>query len=467
MTLLNKFQLGILLVLTSFSRLYSLGYSEFYGDETKALFVIKTTSLTDFLLNQRKGPLQFMATWVMENLTGGFSEFWMRLPFAIASILTVLVIYLIVKEYFSHNSALLAATLYSVQGFYIAFGRTVQYQSLYLLFGFISFYFAVLLVKNKLRPNFAYLGIGVFLALSYLSHYDAVFLDLLIGAFLLFNFDYLKNTFNQFLLWCVVPFLVLVGLFYVPYVFGGYFFEHTLGYLSRRVSGSIDSLPNNSFYTLSFYNPFYWPLYFLGIPLALYFKKLRESFFIKSLFITSLGAFCVFELIISNPGTHIHNYIFPLLIISGIALGQVLKFNKGLSLLVLAVFILPALIYVPSVYSNDKAFIDKYDSRYQLFVYGFPSYSGWEDIANVLDSERATSFYTNDNTTIARHYVNVNIPLKKPHPAELPEFFIYINKPQDVHNSWDENFESAQLILKNYSIYSDTSKSRYTIYKLN
>src|SRR3989344_5083190 len=124
---LSKIELIIISVLLSVSfilRFPQLGYSNFYGDETKAVFYNKSISITDFLLDQRKGPLQFVITWLTENTINGFNEKYIRLPFAMAGSLSVLVFYLIVRNLFGWKEAVYASFLFTLSGFNIAFSRT-------------------------------------------------------------------------------------------------------------------------------------------------------------------------------------------------------------------------------------------------------------------------------------------------------------------------------------------------------
>ena len=51
-------------------RFVNLGYSDYQGDEIKALFrSLAGASLLSFLLDQRKGPLQFLVTYLMSFVT--------------------------------------------------------------------------------------------------------------------------------------------------------------------------------------------------------------------------------------------------------------------------------------------------------------------------------------------------------------------------------------------------------------
>ncbi len=72
-----------------FLRLVSLGYSEYQGDETQALYLPKADqTMVQFLLSQKKGPVQYLITAAIKAVSGGYSNtFLTRLPFALAGVL--------------------------------------------------------------------------------------------------------------------------------------------------------------------------------------------------------------------------------------------------------------------------------------------------------------------------------------------------------------------------------------------
>jgi len=131
----------LIILLSSIPRIWDLGYSHFYGDEIKVLYIDKSVPASEFLMNQRKGPIQFITAWVMEKISNGYSEAIIRLPFALAGIINVFLFYILVKKLFGSTSALISTYIFSLSGIQIAFSRTVQYQSFLLLFSFLSLIF--------------------------------------------------------------------------------------------------------------------------------------------------------------------------------------------------------------------------------------------------------------------------------------------------------------------------------------
>jgi len=76
---------------TLWLRLVNLGYSNYQGDEIKALSLpTPGQNLVDFIFQQRKGPTQFIITYLIKLVNPTFTnEFLARLPFALAGILAV------------------------------------------------------------------------------------------------------------------------------------------------------------------------------------------------------------------------------------------------------------------------------------------------------------------------------------------------------------------------------------------
>ena len=67
-----------------------------------------------------------MATW---TLSGTINEWQARLPFSFAGILGIVALYLLGRRWFNEQIALVAALLLAINGYFVGFGRIVQYQS--------------------------------------------------------------------------------------------------------------------------------------------------------------------------------------------------------------------------------------------------------------------------------------------------------------------------------------------------
>lgn len=457
---LDKIFLGFVLFISVIPRFLDLGYSNFYGDETKVLYIDKTVSAMDFFMNQRKAPLQFIVAWITEKLTGSFAEVYMRLPFAIAGILAVVVFYLLVQEFTGKKTAFFSTILFSFNGFSLAFARTVQYQSFLVLFGLFAIY-AYLIFKKKAKLYWLWIS-AVSFALAFYCHYDAVFF--LAPVLFLSSID-LKHkdiSLKNYLVSFVLPLVLLVSAFYIPYTFGGFFEKNALGYLTRRLAGSEESLEHSSLYTFRIYNPLDIALLFivlLAVLGGIYLIKQKKDLF---LIIWFLLPFSVFEFLFKHPGTHILNYFIPLYIIAGYGFIYLLDLVKYkliknivamLVILYLAVFVgVQIYIFTPIFNANypwDGISVYKFSSpnsaKYQTFLYGFPYNRGWADIrAKMFNFGDVDTFYTNDNAVVAKYYLK-EFAISPPGGEFLPKYYIEVPFSQEFK-------VTPASILDNYTI---------------
>lgn len=445
--------ISIILIISTFLRLPQLGYSNYYGDETKVLYVRKDISAYDFLMNQRKGPIQFLAAWGAEKTFGNFAENTTRLPFALAGIASCLVLYLFVAKLFNPLSGFFSALLFSLSGFYVAFARTVQYQSFLLLFGLLSLYFLARYFKEDKYSKILLFLAGIFMGLAFLSHYDAIFFFL--PAILIL---FAKKPRNLRVLYFFAPLMVLVSSFYLPYFFKGYFSEYTTGYISRRLEGATSYKPNNSLYTFWIYHPSYvWLVFGLFSLLALIYKIKKPLFWFLLLWF--IVPFITFELIFKNPGTHIHNYFLPMLIIAGIGMSELFIWVKkipakiilGISYIVfmLSLFHTSATTFIPRFSSDYPWNSCDLSQKYQLFLYGFPYYRGWDQVSEYAHEVGGfRSFDTNDNTTIGEYYLQ-GVPVHNIESSQQPQYYIQVFKNQEDRTCNDKGLMSE--VTSNYT----------------
>lgn len=459
-----------LVFITTIPRFSNLGFSDFYGDETKTLYWDKTVPAKEFLLNQRKGPVQFLIAWFTQELTSrlgitlstsagsaAFNEFWLRLPFAIAGTLAVFAFYVFVRRLYDWRIAAVASVLFSLTGFYVAFSRTVQYQSFLLLFGFLAaalFVHALPLEGTPQKPERPLLRLprrfrlalyslsGIFLALALLTHWDAVFFAIPIGYFIVLNFNQINK--RELFLYFALPLTLLTVTFYLPYISGGLFTDQTVGYISRRMVDG-DYVPNYSPYTISVYSPFllfFMPLIFSPVPL--FTSTSPRTTKNNAFYLWFMFAFAVFQFIFSNPGTHIHLYLIPLFVLSAVGFVHILELLSSaffrrlliypLVVLLFAVFILNFFVYVPTFHLGYpwKAVnfgflrLSPADKTKHLFLYGFPYNRRWREVRDFLHSlDGVRNVYTNDNATVAEHYLR-KYDVIAPGSNFLPQYYVEV-----------------------------------------
>jgi hypothetical protein len=228
-------------------RVVNLGYSEFQGDEGAVLVRAAQALEGDegAIFQHRKGPAELavvMATW---RLTGTTNEWMARLPFAWAGVLGVAAVFLIGRRFGRPHASGIAACLLAIEGFFVGFGRIVQYQSLVFALGALGL--LCLLAYWERGCSILLAVAAAFLAGGTLAHYDATLV--LPAGLLLIVARLRRDRQGGWRSWAPVALaalvgVVLLGLFYVPLLRGPYA-EQTSHYVSGRIgSGPYNHLPS-------------------------------------------------------------------------------------------------------------------------------------------------------------------------------------------------------------------------------
>ena len=421
--------LGVVLSVGAFLRLWNLGFSNFQGDEVKALFPTDgDVDLQEFLFDQRKGPLQFLVTFGVHLVDPQYSsEFAARLPFALAATASIWFFYRFVQMHFGWEVSIVATLLYATNGMVVGLSRIVQYQSLVLLFVCMALYYFSLAVSEE-RWKFRGVLLGsICWAAGVLAHYDA----LLILPFVLYLVVAYYRRYRD-LKPAVVPaaiFAVSVAAFYIPFALS--ISDSTKGYWSNRLTGGEDKI-SSSIYLFEVYNPLYvLPLYALlgalGIAALLdALARRHEPLLHAALVLWISGVVIFFEVVVNLPGTHIFNYLLPLMILMGLGVKwavellqlRALQATAGTAVVVAGMFL--AVQSYALFVENRQAYpwapervlgMDvppvKID-RYHTSLFGFPYDGGWRAIKDHLDQRDADpqeSFRTNDKGSIAEFYM--------------------------------------------------------------
>ena len=494
MTKVIKFiKQNLLLLILGFTtlwlRLVNLGYSDYQGDEIKALFLPEEgQSIYTFFLTQRKGPMQFIITFLLKLVDPNYiNRFFMRLPFAVAGILAVFFFYKLINLYFDKKIAFFSAFFLATNGFFVAFSRIIQYQSYVIFFMVLALYFFSLAFKNeKWKLKGIYLG---FLAWSFsmLSHYDGVF----IAPFVLYTLyrwikTYEIKSVKEFLKYFAIPVLITAILllsFYIPFVME--LSKSTLSYWKGRIEGTGGKI-SSSKYLFTVYQPIYVIHIYTGLvvlggvrTLIRIFQNFKKKNYERLFLYVGLGAWFVIaiafmEFFVNIPGTHVYTYLISLFIFLGMGVKFIWEIlNKYLSkitfsgfLFWLGTFIVFGFIFAQShqifvehgteyPWKNEQFLIwtlPKPTPIYHLSIFGFPYYRHWDEIGDFVTSSENNGWYsTNERKSIARYHV----PFDK--DTEEAGHFIYINNPQSFTNEiiyekakyWADNYPSVLSFFKN------------------
>mgnify|MGYP000914554811 CR=1 FL=1 len=119
----REYYLIVVMLIAFYLRFWNLGYSDFQGDEIKALFLPENgESFFTYLMDQRKGPVQFILTYLLKFIDPTYSnQFLMRFLFALAGLLSVYFFHKLISLHFNKKMAFYSSFFVATNGFFIAF----------------------------------------------------------------------------------------------------------------------------------------------------------------------------------------------------------------------------------------------------------------------------------------------------------------------------------------------------------
>lgn len=271
------------IVYSVFVRYQGLGYSNFQGDEINPLDYlgdikgsnIPLAEFFQYLLNQKRGPMQYIINYINTGIFGYTDEYHVRLPFFFFGVLAFVTFFILARKIFNSKSAFWTVLILSMNGLYIAFARITQYQSFMYLTVPVSVF---LYIYGFYKRKFYIIAIsGLLLSMNLLGHYDTLSVGPFFAAFLI---SYLIKNIKDYKfvilssLLFLVFFLVPALSFYVPFLTGEYYSESTSEYLGRRLEWSqFVPLTPLVIGLIKMYMPdFAWLSTFVAIALGIFFQ---------------------------------------------------------------------------------------------------------------------------------------------------------------------------------------------------
>jgi 4-amino-4-deoxy-L-arabinose transferase-like glycosyltransferase len=429
------------MIAAAFLRCADLGYSEFQGDEIKALYPAGAL-FPDFLLGQKKGPVQFLITLLVRVVTGGFEEQITRVPFALASTASVLVTFYLARDNWGRPMALLAAALVGACGLLAAFGRIVQYQSFCLLFIALTAWLSFKALDSD-APQLIYMAFLCY-ALGLLTHYDALAfaptLILLAAAGCWTRRDQLGRRVVHVSLASLIA-LSLAGLFYLPYARQPNF-QSVKTYLLERISSGrgLDTF-GRVYELLRLYLPpwyllFTAPFLLLGVLFIVWRRRDAASIALVFWF---ASAFSFYMLLGGDPRSHVYNYFTPGLLLAAYGMCALVESTRTRlrrplhTAMWLALGVFACLVYYMLIdHTIEHPWYRKTILGYSLpnleqreidGVFGFPYRRGLKEVGTLFDSGRLSgTFDSNERDVMADYYF---------HSARSrpPDYYIYVQHP--------------------------------------
>jgi hypothetical protein len=410
----RNFFLATLIIATLTLRFISLGYSDYISDEPGTFFYRggkkdPHMSKTEFILTQRKGPLQLFIGFIPYKIVGDYdNELAQRIPFALYGAASIIIFYYLVEKLTDNKLiAFVSAFLLSTNGLIVAYGRIAQYQNLNLFFSFASLYYFSTLIKEKenyLRASL--IGTSLF-SLSLLAHWDAIYI---LAPIMYFLFRYLinKKVANREKAKLIVANIFLGGLLLLPYLVPYLQTLKTLDANTRYAQSIFGSGAPFSTRTdeaqFNLYNPFltYYLYAILGV-FGIWVSRKKPLPTIW--FLTTL---LVFRYLIQYSGLHFYNVFLPLVVLVAYSFDWFMKLKKPIKILT-TLFLAGVLGFL-------------YLQSYILFVDHTKEYP-WET-EKILFWEVAEKTHKED----LRHLTGF------PHKRFWPEINDFINEQNRINN---------------------------------
>ena len=466
-------QIVLLIGVSCVLRLVGLGYSNLQGDEILTLCRFSDyknlLQLFSYLLEQRKGPAQYLITCAFSIFDPTFSsEVALRLPFALANLLALVCFFILVYRLFTLQIAIYASFLLAVNGIFIAFARIVQYQSFVILGGVAGILGLMLALKyEKWRILGLYIGFTA-AAMSLLAHFDAAFFLPPMGVLVLHWWMQLRDQpdfprLRGHLIAAIALFTVLVLAFYGEYA--SRLGPNQLNYWENRRVG--DS--TNIFRLFQFYNP--GPVLWLCLGwVALGFTRIRNSLAWQVLLAWIFPPLIFMVMIFKDSRTHAYTYLLPLLIVAGIGIDAMIawlqKLLRGKSFqiaqaAVLSIFLIFSYIsyeifidHTPEYPWNPKQVLGmKFDGGFVSGTFGFPYSREWREIGRwfeALPKEGEVMLVSNEKRQFVSFYLpsSVRNRIKYsthefPGQVDAPQglYILIVHEPQ----SWTYQFWGLTL----------------------
>jgi len=271
----------IVLALAAALRLPNLGYSDFQGDEARAMLRAAETiqGYESSLLIHKKGPVEILLPTAVYAVQGDITETQARLPFALANLAGVAAIFVLGRRLFGLAGGTVAGLLLAVDGYLIGFSRIVQYQSVV----FLTVTLVVLLLVRQIdagRPSVRDMGLaGLLFATGLLAHYEALWV-LIPGVYLLWMLARRSSwtALGRALALPAVVTTAILAAFYVPFVLDARFARTADDLLGNRIGSRF---PYNNladfFDRTAIYNSVYYVLLLIAAAVVGQAVALRRS----------------------------------------------------------------------------------------------------------------------------------------------------------------------------------------------
>ncbi|MDX1616181.1 MAG: glycosyltransferase family 39 protein, partial [Candidatus Promineifilaceae bacterium] len=393
-----------------------------------------------------KGPVEILVPIAVWGTTGAVTDFWARLPFTWAGWLGVAGVWLVARHWFGRREATVAAGLFAISGFGIAFSRIVQYQA------FVVFWTSLALVAatrfSRQRDGKSLWLAVLFSAAGLLAHYDAILTLPAVGWLLLVGARRVTAPDWRRWLLALATGLTLLALFYVPFA-ASPSFQRTFGYLldDRLGAGAGRSLLSWSvpqvWQMLTFYNSSWYVVGILSLTAVGIAQLLRTRAGMPALLYFVIPA-VFYSFIVADPRTHVYTLIPGAVVLAGLGAWLIMKRIEPTGRatgVTVAATILGAVWLVVSLSYVLLLFVDWSPERQRAWeenrppswlspttwtdppqygLFGFPHQAGWRLVSRFV-GEEGLPYASNEEREITDWYM---AQAKRTHCANFRSFIL-------------------------------------------
>jgi mannosyltransferase len=237
-----------------FLRLYEIARKPLWLDEASTYFLTNQPDIQSVWVaasNDHHAPLHFITVWLIKFI--GTSEFWLRFPSAIAGALTIIFIFLIVKELIDKNTGIIAAALLAVSPYHIMYSQEARMYGMVVLFVAAATYMLIRASRTKSRNDWILFGIAC--ALAFYTHFYASFaiLSLIIGYVIIRSKDIqlkkLPDDAKYFTVGLIISAILVSPLISSFINQSGFFVSHTFNW-----GLSMWNIPSQALLMFSYYS---------------------------------------------------------------------------------------------------------------------------------------------------------------------------------------------------------------------
>ena len=213
-----------IVAVAAFTRLTRMGYAEFHEDELENMRLIvrayKGEEYAPFL--DSKGPIHWLMPGALWYLNGWVNEGIARTPFAITGLLLIPLIYTLGRRMSDGRDSvgLIAAGFVALNGFFVAYARHVENQSLIVFWGALAMWLAYRAYRERIYHF--YILVALSLSIGLIAHPD-VLLYLPVFAYIVgLQLWQQRDIWRRYWLWLTIAGLIFASItafFYIPYLF--------------------------------------------------------------------------------------------------------------------------------------------------------------------------------------------------------------------------------------------------------